>query len=111
MPVAQPFHEQIAQVVRASAGSLLKAHLDGIGVGMKLGLSQPRPIAPMLVGIEELAVHLGVSVRMLRDHRHEIPGRRRLGGRVVYHLPTVDKWIEANDGVADMWVDARRIVS
>ena len=52
------------------------------------------------------ASYLGLAVQTVRNHRGELPGRRMLGGHVVYDRHVLDKWIDRNNGRTDLWVDA-----
>ncbi len=68
-----------------------------------------------LLTIRELAGYLGVAEQTIRNHAADIPGRKKFGagkrgGRVLYDRETIDRWIEKNNGVTDLWVDGRRMV-
>ena len=67
-----------------------------------------QPIAPRLLTAPQLAAYIGVAVQTVYNRSAEIPGRKCIGRRVVFDRLAVDRWIEKNDGVRDLWLDARQ---
>lgn len=80
----------------------------------RAGESEAEPTQRLLT-VRALADYLGVAVQTVRNHAHDIPGRKKLGsgergGKVLYDRQIIDKWIEENNGVTDLWLDGRRMV-
>ena len=97
-----------------AARYLLLTDPDATGVS---GLCPPGTTtpAPRLLTTRKLAAYLGVAEQTIRNHAADIPGRKRFGagkrgGRVLYDRETIDRWIEKNNGVTDMWLDGRRMM-
>ncbi len=67
------------------------------------------PVWPRLLGVDQLAVYLGMAPQTIRNNADRIPGRRHLGRRVLWDKNIVDRWIDRNDGTRDLWIDARAI--
>ena len=96
----------------------LAAGLWGIKVAesaddLKAALANSDPLAvgvwPRLLGVDQLAVYLGMAPQTIRNNADRIPGRRHLGRRVLWDKNIVDRWIDRNDGTRDLWIDARAI--
>ena len=68
------------------------------------------PSWPRLLNVEMTAMYLGLGVQTVRNHHGELPGRRKLGGHVVYDRLILDKWIDRNNGRTDLWVDAQKML-
>lgn len=66
-------------------------------------------IVPRMLDIPQLAQYLGLAEQTVRNHAPEIPGRKKFGRKVVYDIKAVDRWLDRNDGISDLWVDARRL--
>ena len=56
------------------------------------------------------AAYLGLAPQTVRNHRADLPGRKRFGRKVLYDREALDRLIEKNNGVTDLWVDARRML-
>ena len=67
-----------------------------------------QPVAPRLLTVPQLAVYLGIAVQTVRNRSAEIPGRKCIGRRVVFDRLAIDRWIEKNNGIRDLWLDARQ---
>ena len=65
---------------------------------------------PRLLSVDMVAKYLGIAPQTVRNHRGDMPGRRMLGGHVVYDRVVLDKWIEDNSGRTDLWIDAGRLL-
>lgn len=65
--------------------------------------------APRLMTVSETATYLSVGVQTLRNRGDLVPGRRKLGRKVVFDRVVIDQWLDDADGVRDLWVDAERI--
>jgi len=80
---------------------------------LKAALANSDPLAvgvwPRLLGVDQLAVYLGMAPQTIRNNADRIPGRRHLGRRVLWDKNIVDRWIDRNDGTRDLWIDARAI--
>ncbi|MCH8343915.1 MAG: helix-turn-helix domain-containing protein [Planctomycetes bacterium] len=68
-----------------------------------------------LLTVRALAVYLSVAEQTVRNHAHDIPGRKRLGsgergGRVLYDRETIDRWIEKGNAISDLWLAGRRML-
>ena len=63
-----------------------------------------------MLEIPQLASYLGLAEQTVRNHAAEIPGRRRFGRKVVYDKKVVDRWLDRNKGVTDLWVDAKKML-
>ena len=66
-------------------------------------------VTPRMLTIPQLARYLGLAEQTCRNHSVEIPGRRRFGRRIVYDVKVVDRWLDRNDGISDLWLDARKM--
>ncbi len=66
-------------------------------------------ITPRMLDIPQLAQYLGLAEQTVRNHAPEIPGRRKFGRKVVYDIKAVDRWLDRNDGITDLWLDARKM--
>ena len=66
-------------------------------------------ITSRMLTIPQLAQYLGLGVQTVRNRSAEIPGRRRFGRKVVYDIKVVDRWLDRNDGITDLWLDARKM--
>ena len=64
---------------------------------------------PRLMTVLQCAAYINVSERTLRNHGDLIPGRKRLGRRVLYDRVLIDRWISENNGLTDLLLDASRI--
>lgn len=76
---------------------------------------QPAPgivlsVWPRLLGVEMTAAYLGLAPQTVRNHRADLPGRKRFGRKVLYDREALDRLIEKNNGVTDLWVDARKML-
>lgn len=62
--------------------------------------SDPSPTHPsihedaILVPIEHAAKLLSMSRSTLDRLKDEIPGRRKIGGKVMYYLPAIHRWLD-----------------
>ncbi len=65
-------------------------------------------ITPRMLDIPQLAQYLGLAEQTVRNHAPEIPGRKKFGRKVVYDIKAVDRWLDRNDGITDLWLDARK---
>ena len=65
---------------------------------------------PRLLSVELAATYLGLAPQTLRNHARELPGRKRFGRKVLYDRLELDRLIEKNNGVTDLWLDARRML-
>ena len=65
---------------------------------------------PRLMNPTMLAKYLGLARSTVYNNRFMIPGRRKLGRKVLYDRKEVDEWIDASDGLRDLWVDAALIL-
>ena len=65
--------------------------------------------APRMLTIPQLAQYLGLAEQTVRNHAPEIPGRKKFGRKVVYDIKAVDRWLDRNDGITDLWLDARKM--
>ena len=66
-------------------------------------------ITPRMLDIPQLAQYLGLAEQTVRNHAPEIPGRKKFGRKVVYDIKAVDRWLDRNDGITDLWLDARKM--
>ena len=66
-------------------------------------------ITPRMLDIPQLAQYLGLAEQTVRNHAPEIPGRKKFGRKVVYDIKAVDRWLDRNDGISDLWLDARKM--
>jgi excisionase family DNA binding protein len=57
---------------------------------------QCRTLEPLLVGLPEVAHLIGVSERTVKRMAaaDELPGQRKIGRRLLFHLPEIKKWVE-----------------
>ena len=62
-----------------------------------------------MLDIPQLAQYLGLAEQTVRNHAPEIPGRKKFGRKVVYDIKAVDRWLDRNDGITDLWLDARKM--
>ena len=65
---------------------------------------------PRLLSVELAANYLGLAVQTVRNRAGEIPGRKRLGHKVVYDRNVLDRWIERNNGRTDLFLDGVRLL-
>ena len=68
------------------------------------------PCWPRLLSVELAANYLGLAVQTVRNRAGEIPGRKRLGRKVVYDRDVLDRWIERNTGRTDLFLDGVRLL-
>ena len=54
--------------------------------------------------------YLGLAVQTVRNRAGEIPGRKRLGRKVLYDRNVLDRWIERNNGRTDLFIDGVRLL-
>ncbi len=66
-------------------------------------------VTPRMLDIPQLAQYLGLAEQTVRNHAPEIPGRKKFGRKVVYDIKAVDRWLDRNDGITDLWLDARKM--
>ena len=66
-------------------------------------------LTPRMLDIPQLSRYLGLGEQTVRNHAAEIPGRRRFGRKIVYDIKVVDRWLDRNDGITDLWLDARKL--
>ncbi len=67
-------------------------------------------VIPRMLDYEGLAKYMSVAVQTLRNHRGQIPGRKKLGRKVLFDRQVVDRWLDKNRGVTDLWIDAKRMM-
>ncbi len=67
-----------------------------------------QPVAPRLLTAPQVASYLGLALQTVRNRSAEIPGRKCIGRRVVFDRLAIDRWIEKNNGIRDLWLDARQ---
>ena len=65
---------------------------------------------PRLLNVTMAASYLGLAVQTVRNRAGEIPGRKRLGRKVVYDRNVLDRWIERNNGRTDLFLDGVRLL-
>ena len=65
---------------------------------------------PRLLSVELAAKYLGLAVQTVRNRAGEIPGRKRLGRKVVYDRLVLDRWIDRNCGRTDLFLDGARMM-
>ncbi len=70
---------------------------------------QPEPW-PRLLTVERAAAYIGLAAQTVRNRAGEIPGRKRLGRRVVYDRAVLDRWIDRNNGRTDLFLDGVRLL-
>ncbi len=66
-------------------------------------------VTQRMLTIPQLAQYLGLAEQTVRNHAPEIPGRKKFGRKVVYDIKAVDRWLDRNDGITDLWLDARKM--
>ncbi len=66
-------------------------------------------VIPRMLDIRQLASYLSLAEQTVRNHAREIPGRKKFGRKVVYDIKVVDRWLDRNDGITDLWLDARKM--
>lgn len=64
---------------------------------------------PRLLTIEQAASYLGLSAQTIRNRKNLLPGRKLWGAKPVYDRVALDRLIDENNGVSDLWIDAGRI--
>ena len=77
---------------------------------------------PRLLTITQAALYLGISPQTIRNRdagwtREDgtkvepvpLPGRKTWGSKPVYDRHALDRLIDENNGVSDLWIDAGRI--
>lgn len=64
---------------------------------------------PRLLTIELAAAYLGTTVKSIRNHGCRLPGRRKMGSRVVFDRKALDAMLDRAGGMRDLWVDAERL--
>ena len=65
---------------------------------------------PRLLTVERAAAYLGLAAQTVRNRAGEIPGRKRLGRKVVYDRSVLDRWIDRNNGRSDLFIDGVRLL-
>ena len=65
-------------------------------------------VTPRLLSVEQTAAYLGLAEQTIRNRAHELPGRRKIGRLLRFDLVEIDRWLNQNDGITDLWIDARR---
>ena len=65
-------------------------------------------IVPRLLTVKQTAAYIGLAEQTVRNRAHEIPGRRKLGRRLLFDRVELDRWLDRGDLVRDLWIDARR---
>ena len=65
---------------------------------------------PRLLSVALAANYLGLAVQTVRNRAGEIPGRKRLGRKVVYDRNVLDRWIDRNNGRTDLFLDGVRLL-
>ena len=63
---------------------------------------------PRLLSIELLARYLSISPLTVRNHSGEIPGRRKVGRKVVFDRLVIDGSLEGRRENDNVWVAFRR---
>ena len=66
-------------------------------------------VIPRMLDIPQLASYLSLAEQTVRNRAQEIPGRKKFGWKVVYDIKVVDRWLDRNDGITDLWLDARKM--
>ena len=65
---------------------------------------------PRLLSVKLAAKYLGLAPKTITNRGSNLPGRKRLGRRIVFDRIELDKWIDQNDGRRDLWLDADRMM-
>ena len=73
-------------------------------------MSADEAITPRLLNVAQTAAYLGLAEQTVRNRAYEIPGRRKIGRRLLFDRVALDRWIDRGDPIRDLFIDARQAI-